>query len=168
MNNKFKIGILFALLLVLIAGYQGVRYSILSAKVSISHNDKKAIENYLNKELSKPSFGGKNFSAFEVLGKDKVSGDIYIWAIIQEYYKENNNIEQGTGILVPLVLEVTQKEGSLKIINHKYPRDGSYYVDDIKNIFPISISYKVLNYPQNHTDKLINEIENKLKNNFLN
>lgn len=41
--------------------------------------------------------------------------------------------------------------------------DGSYYIEDIKEIFPNHIQDKILGYSSAHIDELIKEIEQKAK-----
>jgi hypothetical protein len=63
----------------------------------------------------------------------------------------------------PLVLKVKLEQSSLKVINHSLPRDGSNYADDIRKMFPENIQNKIFEYPSKHINKLIQELEIKVK-----
>lgn len=145
---------------ILIVGFVnlGIRSSF-----SLCHMDEQVISIYLNKEVMDPSFGGEVFNAYEVLKNDKNQSEVYIWALIQEYYESDSGFEPGTGMSVPMVLHVDWEEDSLEIKSHTIPRDGSYYPEDIKALFPKRIQEKILNYPSRHIEKLLNDIEGKVK-----
>lgn len=110
-----------------------------------------------------PNFGGENISAFEILASNRKKGELYIWAYIQEYYKKGEGIEEGTGMSVPMVLKLDQSGKSFKVRSHTMPRDGSFYADDIKNLFPKLAEKKALNYPSGDINKLMKEAEDEAK-----
>lgn len=134
-----------------------------STAITISDENHQEIEKYLRDEVMDPNFGGKNFSAYEVLGSDQDKGEIYIWAFIQEYYEEGNGIEEGTGMSVPMVLKLDQSQNSFKVLSHTLPRDGNYYAEDIKDLFPKKAEKKIFDYPTVDIGKLIKEAEGEAK-----
>jgi hypothetical protein len=122
--------------------------------IKISNNDKLSIESYLNKNILKPNFGGKIISAFEILGTSKENNEIYVWALVTEYYKEDNDLVLGTSSSGPIVLSVKNANNTLIITDFTKPRDGSYYSKDIEKLFPILIQDKIEKYPSNRINKL--------------
>ncbi len=142
--------------LVLILGYQNL---ISGNSFSITNGDQQVINRYLNEQVMDPNFGGEVFSVYEVLQSNQETGEIYIWAFIQEYYESDTGLESGTGMSVPMVLYVDQNGESLEIKSHTFPRDGSYYPEDIKILFPRRIRSKIHDYPSKHMDGLVDEME---------
>ncbi len=153
----FVIGAVIVLMLVL--GYQNlsVRNSF-----SLSNGDQQVINLYLSEEVMDPNFGGEVFSVYDVLKSDRKTGEIYIWALIEEYYETDAGLEPGTGMSVPMVLHIKQNEDAFGIRDHTLPRDGSYYPEDIKTLFPRSVQSKILNYPLRYMEGLTEEMEMKI------
>ncbi|WP_143424865.1 MULTISPECIES: hypothetical protein [Geobacillus] len=89
------------------------------------------------------------------MGTDEIVSEVYLWALIQEYYNKGEVIEKGSGMSDPIVLHVEKNKGSLKVLGHTLLRDGSYYLKDIKELFPTNIQDKILNYPSNYISQLI-------------
>jgi hypothetical protein len=141
--------------------------STTSENNAISVIDEQVVEKYLSEEVMNSNFGGEIFVAYEILETDKNEGEIYLWALIQEYYEEGEALETGSGMSVPIVLSVSvHNNDSLEISSHSLPRDGSYYSEDIKEMFPKKIQNKILGYSSNHIGDLIEEMENKVKENY--
>ncbi|MCM3666586.1 hypothetical protein M3204_19375 [Mesobacillus subterraneus] len=130
-----------------------------SGSIAVTEKDKQEIERYIRQEVMSPNFGGEIFSAYEILGSDENKGELYLWALIQEYYKEGTGIEQGTGMSVPMVLKIDQSKDSFEVISHTLPRDGSLYAEDIKNLFPYLAGRKALDHPDKVISELIEEAE---------
>lgn len=111
---------------------------------SPSQSDNDAIQKYLDEKMMQPGFGGTVFSAYEIL--KKTDDKIFLWAYLQEYYKKDNKLQQGSGWSVPVALSVENTTDGLKINNHEVPHDGESYANDIKRIFPDDIQQKIFNY----------------------
>jgi hypothetical protein len=133
-----------------------------SLNSTVTEEDGQEIERYVRQEVMSPNFDGKIFSAHEILVTNEEKGEIYLWALIEEYYKEGTEVEQGSGMSVPMVLKVDHSGDSLKVISHTLPRDGSYYADDVKDMFPYFAELKALDYPSIHIKKLIKEVETEV------
>lgn len=129
---------------------------------AVTEEDRMEIERYISQEVMDPNFGGEVFNAYEILATNGEKGEIYLWALIEEYYKEGAEVEQGSGMSVPMVLKVDRSEGAFKVISHTLPRDGSFYADDIKEMFPYFAEIKALDYPSIHIKKLIEEVETEV------
>lgn len=130
-----------------------------SGSITVSEKDKREIDKYIRQEVMSPNFGGEVFSAYEILDSDRKKGELYIWALIQEYYKEGTGIEQGTGMSVPMVLKIERTGDSLTVLSHTLPRDGSFYAEDIKDMFPYFAGRKAIDHPDKVVSELIEEAE---------
>ncbi|WNF38379.1 hypothetical protein RJD24_08145 [Bacillaceae bacterium IKA-2] len=165
--KKLLLGILF-IMIILIGMYflTTTGDSKISENNAISVIEEQVVENYLTEEVMNSNFGGEIFVAYEILETNKNKGEIYLWALIEKYYKKGKNTEMGSGMSVPIVLSVSEHNDSLEILSHSLPRDGSYYSEDIKELFPKKIQDKILGYSSNHIGDLIEELENKVKENY--
>ncbi|WLR54897.1 hypothetical protein LC048_21325 [Mesobacillus subterraneus] len=132
------------------------------SNAAVTEEEGEEIERYIRQEVMKPNFGGEILSAYEILASSEEKGEIYLWALIEEYYKEGAEVEQGSGMSVPMVLKVDRSEGALKVISHTLPRDGSFYADDVKEMFPYFAEIKALDYPSIHIKKLVKEVETEV------
>lgn len=86
--------------------------------------------------------------------------NIYAWVLEERAYLENNEIKQSSGSSIPHKFVVEKIDGKFVVTNVRIPRDGSYYADDIKDIFPTSVRY---NMDEIHTDGTIDELELEVK-----
>lgn len=97
------------------------------------------IGGYLAANIGISAHGGEIFCAYEPLnatqGKD---GELFLWALCHEYYLEDGELEFGSGISVPVVLQTEQIDERREIVGHLLPRDGTYYGEDIRANFPRS------------------------------
>lgn len=62
---------------------------------------------------------------------------LYVLLTYGEYGFENGKMvkQSGTGI-TPAVMYYSEDDGEYTVTSVKYPRDGSYYTDDIRDMFP--------------------------------
>ena len=86
--------------------------------------------------------------------KDKYY-DIYAWVLEEKYYLENNEIKQDSGSSIPYKFIVENIDGKFTVTDFVIPRDGSYYADDMKSIFPNSVREDMEDI---HTDGTIEEL----------
>ena len=115
--------------------------------------------------VMKPNFNGIVFCAFEILETDASAGEIYLWALMEEYYHEGSYVQLGSGMSVPIVLKVSSssEKQSFEIKGHYIPGDGSNYADDVRQLFPRNVHSKIFEYSSKHISKLIDEVETKVK-----
>lgn len=116
------------------------------------------IYEYLEESVISPSFDGEIFSEFSIFTKEPQK--IYLWAYISEYYKEGGELEQGVATSLPLVLHAEGRD----VIGHESPRDGNYYSQDVRNMFPPTYYKDVLDFQTKNReviDHLITEVERK-------
>ncbi|HOX29870.1 MAG TPA: hypothetical protein P5080_02770 [Candidatus Paceibacterota bacterium] len=98
------------------------------------------IAEYLEKNLAWTVKNGVKFCSYEELGESK-GKDRFLYAVCQEFYAEAGNIYIGSGISVPLKLIAANG-----VFSHWVPRDGSYYSQDIKMMFPKDLQEAAINY----------------------
>ncbi|MDE7416269.1 MAG: M56 family metallopeptidase [Lachnospiraceae bacterium] len=63
----------------------------------------------------------------------------YGWALYQEYNVSDTGLENLSGSHVPVALTFTLDENGYQLIEYWEPRDGSYYVTDIREKFPSDV-----------------------------
>lgn len=84
----------------------------------------------------------------KVLGIDRSLNQttVYLWSMYQEYSLENGVIREGSGSHIPVVITAkrTGKHGHYELVEYWQPRDGSYYVKDIREKFPWYLEGKAL------------------------
>jgi hypothetical protein len=150
----------FILLLLLAAGCRHRGYA---NSFNLTNDDRKAIEAYLVEKIIEPVFGGRIFCAYRVLLSDRQTGKICLWALIQEFYRELGDLREGTGISVPLVLDVREHNGKLLVTGHTLPADGGNFPADIERLFPQQIKKQICDYPAKEIQELAAEIRAKAR-----
>lgn len=70
---------------------------------------------------------------------------VYGWALYQNYRISENGIEDLGGTHMPVILTFQSREDEYQLIKYWQPRDGSYYVSDIRAHFPVHIVDDALN-----------------------
>lgn len=87
---------------------------------------------------------------------------VYMWIYEQSYYIECEEYDSGLAISSggSMAAKAIFKDNKLQDII--YPKDGSYYVSSIKEMFPGIIEYQVLNFNnEKNINKLFNEVEQR-------
>jgi len=122
---------------------------------------KNAVMNYIvNKgDNEKNHEDAKTFASMRVYliqeEKRDVCYIIYAWVLEEKYYLENNEIKQDGGSSIPYKFVLVKEDDKFVVTNVKIPRDGSYYADDMKSIFPSSVRKDM---EEIHTDGTIEEL----------
>jgi len=122
---------------------------------------KNAVMNYIvNKgDNEKNHEDAKTFASMRVYliqeEKRDVCYIIYAWVLEEKYYLENNEIKQDGGSSIPYKFVLVKEDDEFVVTNVKTPRDGSYYADDMKSIFPSSVRKDM---EEIHTDGTIEEL----------
>ena len=89
---------------------------------------------------------------------------IYAWVLEECLYYENGEIIEESGSSIPYKFVVRKINGDFEIIDFTIPRDGSYYLKDIKNIFPRSVINDIENvHPDGTIEKLSLENQQQAK-----
>ena len=127
---------------------------------------KNAVMNYIvNKgDNEKNHEDAKTFASMRVYliqeEKRDVCYIIYAWVLEEKYYLENNEIKQDGGSSIPYKFVLVKEDDKFVVTNVKIPRDGSYYADDMKSIFPSSVRNDM---EEIHTDGTIEELQLDIK-----
>lgn len=128
------------------------------------------VENYLlEKSESKPkqyknekSFVGIRTYLIKEKNNHKLY-NVYAWVLEEKYYLENNEIKQDSSSSIPYMFVVEHTNDEYKVIDSRIPRDGTYYAEDIKNIFPISVRNDIDEvYNDGTIEKLEKDIQKQL------
>lgn len=129
--------------------------------------DQAEVERYLATEVMAPNFGGDVYTTYKILDTSTTKHEIYVWALIQEYVREGDRFETGTGMAGPLVLYVDREAETFTISGHESPRSGDYYPDDVRRMFPLYAELSVLPHPISLGEKLHDQMEQKLSRSQL-
>ena len=81
----------------------------------------------------------------------------YMWIAEETYYVADNKIISGSGSSMPYKFTFELNEN--KVVKYETPKDGSFYVSSIKEMYPDDIENKAINY-QWKDDELIKEVKN--------
>lgn len=111
----------------------------------------KAIADYL---LTQNDFSWKtkedsyNICTIENLDLEKDIFPFYIWAYCGEYEIEGKKLRNLSGSSGPIKIDYPNELSfyDLNRFSHEAPRDGSYYAEDIRQIFPEKIWNKIFNF----------------------
>ncbi len=123
------------------------------------------IKDYLTEQIGVSSFGGKVFSAYQVMGMEPAGEftKIYLWVLVQEYYVDQQALQMGTGTSEPAVLFVQMQDGAYRIVDYKDAGEGYQYLTENfpPNILPL-IQLPADAYNQ-RSDQLSTEVEEEAK-----
>lgn len=64
---------------------------------------------------------------------------IYAWVRESKYYLDNDELKEDSSFSIPHKFVVEKTNDQYLVTDSRIPRDGSYYSEDMKNIFPISV-----------------------------
>lgn len=129
-----------------------------------------AIENYLlEKSESEPKHheNEKLFISIRTYLTEEKNNhklyNVYAWVLEETYYSENNEIKQDSGSSIPYKFVVELINDKYKVTDSRIPRDGSYYDEDMKNIFPRSVRKDMDNvYNDGTSEKLKMDIQKQV------
>lgn len=116
-----------------------------------------------NKEKS---FASINIYLTEGKNQDKENElyYVYTWVLQSKYYTENGELKEDSGYSVPCKFTVEGKDGIYTVTESRMPRDGSFYSEDMKNIFPADVRRDMENADVDGTfEKLRAEVLEKAK-----
>ena len=89
---------------------------------------------------------------------------VYAWVNDGKYYLENEELKQDSGSSIPYKFKVEKINGEFLVTDSRIPRDGSYYKEDMKNIFPRSVRNDMDRIQIDGTiERLIMEVEEQAK-----
>ena len=131
-------------------------------------NAEKVIREYFAEDGDKTNKvpGGKTFvsvKTYEIAGSEE-EYDVSCWVMQTIYYKERNTLKKDSSSSVPYKVKISVKDGKYLISELRHPRDGSYYVDDMKKLFS-SDAYRAMeeNQYDGTIHRLMNDVEEQAK-----
>lgn len=62
--------------------------------------------------------------------------NVYTWVLQEQHFLDNGQITPYSSVSVPFKFVVQKTEQGFEVIDSRSPRDGSYYAEDMKNLFP--------------------------------
>ena len=134
--------------------------------IDIDHDKIKiAIENcILSMNNKSPRYDNeKQFMAMRIYlieEKSEEQINVYAWVLEESYYKQGDEILQNSGSSIPYKFEISKKDNNYEVSNYRIPRDGSYYTEDMKDMFPIDVYIKISKV---HSDGTIEELNASIK-----
>ena len=88
---------------------------------------------------------------------------VYLWIYEQSYYIEKEEYGGALAISSGSSMPVKAVFKDNKIQNIVYPKDGNEYASSIKEMFPSTIEYQVLNFDkEKNINKMFNEVQQKM------
>ena len=91
---------------------------------------------------------------------DFIHFNIYAWVLEERVYLENNEIKQASASSIPHKFIVEKTDGKFIVTDVRIPRDGSYYAEDMKDIFPNGVR---INMDKIQTDGTLDNLESEIK-----
>ncbi len=89
---------------------------------------------------------------------------VYAWVLEKQCYLENDEIKEDSGYSIPHKFVVEFIDNQYVVTDFRIPRDGSYYVEDMKNIFPSSVRKNMDNvYYDGTMQRLELDIQEQMK-----
>ncbi len=127
---------------------------------------------FLDMQVTKHNSSDESKDNFVTVSYDLMKVDnsgsettVYAWILYLEYSYDNGVLTKESGSHIPTVITVQKNGSSYELVEYWIPRDGSYYVDDIKEKFPMYLWPKAM-YSQRSIDKQIAECEQMAKEYF--
>lgn len=130
-----------------------------------------SIENYVvaNGDEYRKDANSKTFASMRVfLIDEKKENDlfyVYAWVLEECFYYDGGKVINDSGSSIPYKFVVKKVNDKFEVSDSRIPRDGSYYLKDIKNIFPRSVRRQIEDVHQDGTVKRLS-LENQQKAEF--
>ncbi|WP_251861343.1 hypothetical protein [Clostridium sp. Marseille-Q2269] len=133
---------------------------------------KNSLDKIINEHVEpisvKPSFGGKPFCNYTIIGSDKNNNTIKIYLILlaQEYYIKDDKLVEGTGGEFDGILTIKQENNNYKFIDCNISQQ--IQTEESIKIFPKHIRKKALkiHMESSSSDSSIKKIEKKAETYF--
>jgi hypothetical protein len=88
------------------------------------------IKDYLSQKEGATAYGGKVFSAYQIIGVDQ-SGPVtrlYLWVFLQEFWVGQGFLHDGTASSLPVVLFIKKQAGRYQIFDFKDAGEGYQFL----------------------------------------
>ena len=189
--NKSRNVIKVALFILIVLGL-GVGFLILRSTTLLFNNVNEAeqnkintaINNYIEKrcDTESKSPSSKCFSSNKIYLVETIVGNgevvkeysdydnfyyAYSWIVDSNFVKKNNIVEEESGSSIPTKVLLGKKGDTYTVLKTEIPRDGSYYSEDLKKLFPFKIRNKMNNAQVDGTvSKLLKDNKTKAEEYF--
>ena len=130
-----------------------------------------SIERYIvaNGNEHKRHDNSKTFASMRIFLIDEKEENniyyVYAWVLEECFYYEDDKIIDESGSSIPYKFVVEKINDKFEVTDSRIPRDGSYYIKDIKNIFPRRVIKEIENIHQDGTIEKLS-LENQQKAEF--
>jgi hypothetical protein len=106
---------------------------------------REAVVTYLQTNVGSAAFDGQVICAFQILGNTASAGQqkLYLWTLCQEFYPKAGVPQEGSGVSAPVALTMDVHDGRCKPVDHRMPRDGSLYAQDVRDLFPLGVRTQI-------------------------
>jgi hypothetical protein len=152
--------LIVSLVVTLLVGCRTEPQQVASSTAVASALQAENIESYLADHLGVPAWNGKVFCSYEPLAAEQLTdGSAYLWALCLQYSLEEGALEVGAGISVPVALQVQEENNNWIIVDYLVPRDGSFFGNDVREIFPKSTWGEILPESRREIDQKNNLVE---------
>ena len=128
------------------------------------HIDAKVTEELLNVYVTdhSPEYSGesKNFSSVKIFSSEEKEGDdyyVYAWVMESAYSNKAGVLTEEGGSSYPCRFELIREGDSFRIVSADVPRDGGYYAEDIKKLFPGSVAEMIGKVQEDGTVKKLSD-----------
>lgn len=83
----------------------------------------------------------KTFASINVylINENNPSYEVYAWVLTEKYYILDGNIKKDTSVSVPYKFVIEKINDVFSVKEARTPRDGSFYNEDMKDIFPSDV-----------------------------
>lgn len=91
--------------------------------------------------------GSQNFCSAANLLPEKELFPLYVWVFCGEYAEIKGKLTRLSGVSAPAVVNYPNELSyyDFKKFSHRVPRDGSFYSEDVKEMFPEEVQEKIFN-----------------------
>lgn len=109
------------------------------------------------------SFVAMNVYLLTEVEKDKC-WEVDAWVLCETYYEENGVVQQDSGYSIPHKFTVEKQGDEYVVTDSRIPRDGSYYPEDLKEMFSWSVRNSINKVHRDGTiDRLSLDIEEQVE-----
>ena len=138
--------------------------------MSFAEDNIKAIQEYLTGGYANPD-NAEIFSSFRIYGCSFVSDEkveVYLWVLEDTFFPQRGKIVRESSSSTPCLVTVDISNNGFKVIGKQFPRDGSLYRQDMKEMFPAWIRYRLNNiHRSDEITKLSQENRSKARQHFF-
>jgi hypothetical protein len=128
-----------SVIVIMLVGCQSARNDDAPASIPEEIPGVENVEDYLAANVGTSAFGGNVFCVYEPLNAPQgAEGKIYLWALCREYVLEQTSLVAGSGVSLPVVLLIREKNDHREVVGHLVPRNGTHYGPDVRATFPPS------------------------------